>query len=136
MCVGENYSANSDIQLGDKIIAINGKPASYWLKRTTDHISADTPYIAHSLLEFSFPIYLWIEIGALDKFQLTIQHQDQTNRVHTVAAKTRKEFELVAEKQSLGFTIDTNSRHNRMLNDSIAYLYPGPFYNFEDQASL
>ena len=55
--VGEDYSGAWDIQPGDEIRAGRIDMAQ-WLVRTAQHLSADTPYIAHSFWSFALEIPL------------------------------------------------------------------------------
>ena len=130
--VGENYSGNDDLERGAEILAINDQPMSEWLARTAAHLSADTPYIAHSLLEYQFPQYVWLEVGPVDEFTLRIRQPDGVERRITIAASTRADQRTSAERQPERFTLGNPLRNARMLDTATAYLRPGPFYNAED----
>ncbi|MEL6200339.1 MAG: hypothetical protein AAFR09_09075, partial [Pseudomonadota bacterium] len=132
--VGDDLSGDSRIQPGDELLTLNGKPMSEWLDRVSRHISADTPYIAHSLLEFTFPRYLWLELGDAETFALTLRRDDETLEV-TLNATTKEAQQAAAEVAPSRFTIDTNAREFRLIDSRIAYLKPGPFYNAENPAS-
>ncbi len=133
--VGENYSGNERIRLGDEIVAIDGTPMSTWLERTAAHISADTSYIAHSLMEFTFPRDLWAVVGQQAQYRLTLRRNNQLKTV-TINASTQAEQRAVAEGTPAGFTLNSNARTYRMLSDELAYLQPGPFYNVEQPDAL
>lgn len=133
--VGEDYSGLAEIAPGDEILALDGAPMADWLARTAEYISADTPYIAHSLLEFLFPMYLWVERGEVAAFDLVVRSGDGSKRSVRVAALTRAEQEAAAEDPA-GFTIETYAREARMLDGGVAYLRPGPFFNFEDENAV
>ena len=130
--VSEDYSGSDQVALGDEILSIDGEPMARWLERTARYISADTRYIAHSLLESSFPMYLWIELGERRYFTLQIRKQD--GRSHRVRIPARTSDELVAAMDDAPevFELDFSAREARMLDDEVAYLRPGPFYNVED----
>lgn len=134
--VGENYSGNEKLQVGDEIITLNDLPIARWLERAAAHISADTPYIAHSLLEFSFPRYVWVEIGEVDTFTLQIADRQGENQTVAIKALGREQQRVNASEQPHTFSLDANARVARMLEDSVAYLRPGPFYNVEDPGNL
>ncbi len=134
--VGENYSDNTQIRSGDEILTLQDKPMPEWLSSTAQHISADTPYIAHSLLEFTFPQYLWLEIGEIEMFKLSLQQRDGTIFHTTVHAKTRQEQQEIAQNLPARFALTSNKRSATMLDDKIAYLRPGPFYNFENPENI
>jgi hypothetical protein len=130
--VGTNYSGRSEISLGDEILALNGVSIGRWLKRTAAHISADTPYIAHSLLEFSFPRYLWLEVGEIHEFDLELAPADGQPYQVSVPAISHQEQEEAAARLPPAFTLDDSERVSTMLDEKIGYLRPGPFYNTEN----
>ncbi len=134
--VAESYSGNSEVFIGDEIIAIEGKPTDYWLRLTAQHISADTDYIAHSLLEFWFSKYLWLEMGEKAVFNIELKTGSNEPRALSINAKTRSEIQILAEQQEQSFALDSNAREGRMLTNEIAYLRPGPFYNVENPAQI
>jgi C-terminal processing protease CtpA/Prc len=131
-----NHSGIAALESGDEVIAINGTSMSTWLERTSRHVSADTPYIAHSLLEFLFPMYLWQEMGPVDAFDVAVREKNGSERVVTVPALTRDEMDANQEKADRNFSLDSTSRVAKMLDENIAYVRPGPFYNAEDPESL
>ena len=130
--VGEDYSGSDEVAPGDEILAIDGVAVTRWLDRTASYISADTPYIAHSLLEASFPMYLWVEVGERRHFTLTVRKDDGQTREVRIPALTYDELLVALEGAPKVFSLDYNARDARMLGDGIAYLRPGPFYNVED----
>ncbi|MEM1438573.1 MAG: S41 family peptidase [Pseudomonadota bacterium] len=132
--VGHDLSGAARIQPGDEILSLNGRPMSDWLDQVSRHISADTPYIAHSLLEFTFPRYLWLELGDVDSFALTLRRDGKTFEM-ALDASTRESQQAAATAAPDRFSIDTNAREFRLLDGDIAYLKPGPFYNAENPAS-
>lgn len=129
--VGENYSGNDTIQQGDEILALDGQPMAYWLARTASNISADTDYIAHSLLEFTFPQYLWLELGAVATFELTVKSADGQPRTVQLDATSRAAQAREADSQPASFALSAAAREARMLDAATAYLRPGPFYSVE-----
>lgn len=128
--VGENYSGVQRLAPSE-ILSINGKPMSEWLELTSRNLSADTPYIAHSMLEFLFPMYLWQEAGPVETFD--IEFRDANNEVSEVriAALSREEMKVHFDAADDAFALDSTTREARMLDHAIAYLRPGPFYNAE-----
>ncbi|MEM8983201.1 MAG: S41 family peptidase [Pseudomonadota bacterium] len=131
--VGEDYSGNTAIHAGDEIVAIDATPIGVWLERLREHIAADTPYIAHSLLEFTLPRELWAISGERDEFVLTLRRNAALFDV-VVAAKTKAQQQLAAEQAPHGFALASDKREFRMLDQRVAYLRPGPFYNVENLA--
>ncbi len=133
--VGENYSGDERIEVGDEIVAINTTPMTRWLERTGELISADTPYIAHSLQEFTFPRDLWAVAGEIDQFELSLRRGEKLKNV-TINASTRDEQQKAAAEQPEVFTLDSSERSYRMVDTAIGYLRPGPFYNAEQPGAV
>ncbi|MCK5750363.1 MAG: hypothetical protein KAH44_29365, partial [Oricola sp.] len=106
-----------------------------WLGRAAEYISADTPYIAHSLLEFSFPMYLWVLTGEQESYQLTLS-RGKEQKTMSVPASTREAQRAASENQPERFALDSNAREARMLSGDVAYLRPGPFYNAENPDAI
>ncbi|MEJ2515859.1 MAG: S41 family peptidase [Gammaproteobacteria bacterium] len=131
--VGDNYSRDARIRAGDEIVAINGVPMGDWLARTAKHVSADTPYIAHSLLEFTFPRYLWLELGEVEDFTLTLGRDGRLIEF-TIDATSRDAQRAAAAALPESFVLDGSDRTFRMIDERIGYLRPGPFYSVEDPA--
>ncbi|MEM8816595.1 MAG: S41 family peptidase [Pseudomonadota bacterium] len=134
--VGEDYSGNADVQPGDRIVALNDLPIKDWLRRTAAHISADTDYIAHSLLEFSFPRHLWLELGEVAEFELELKTREGARKSVTIAARSAAERRQHADEQAAASAPDRSLRAFELLDDNIAYLRPGPFYNAEDPNAI
>lgn len=134
--IGELHAEGTGLQPGDEIIAINGAPARAWLARTAQYISADTDYIAHSLLEFRFPFLVWLEAGELSEFQLEVRADGNKTRTVRVNAITQAAQKAAAAKKTPGFIFDGNAREAVMLEDGVAYLKPGPFYNVENPQAM
>ena len=138
--VTENFSGQP-IPIGAEILALNSEPVDVWFKRMRAHISADTDAIAASLLEYQMPMYLWLlglEAGTnTDEYEITFAVDNK--RTHaTVKARTRAELEQnTASKPSDDeATTESGLRSFRMLNETIGYLQPGPFYHAESPANL
>lgn len=135
--VAENYSGDDKIKPDDEITAINNQPMHEWLARVAQHISADTPYIAHSLLEFWFSKVLWLELGKAAQFNLTLKRgTDAIEQALVISARTAEEMRLVSQNLNPAFSLDSNAREARMLTEHIAYLRPGPFYNAENPSAV
>lgn len=133
--VHENYSGNAALEPGSETLAINGTPMTEWLERTSRYLSADTPYIAHSLLEFMFPMYLWEVAGPVDEFVLEIRAEGGDARTVRVPALTAGQIAAHRDAAGNSFALNPTARESRMLDARIAYLRPGPFYNAENPES-
>lgn len=134
--VGQNYSDNQSIMPGDEILELNGVLMSEWLARAGTNVSADTPYIANSLLEFTFPRYLWLELGELDSYAVLLRTGTDEPRLLNVSSRTQKQMKASAINLPEVFTLSSSERISKMLVPKIAYLRPGPFYNIEDSSSI
>ncbi len=128
--VGNNLTGDDRIKDGDQWVAIDGQPMAHWLQRAAEHISADSEYLARSLMEFTFPRDLWAVVGERDRFEVTLRRDAELFTL-SVGATTRDAKGATSAQQSDVFMLDSNARESRMLNDAIAYLKPGPFYNVD-----
>ena len=136
--VGESYVADRAVRPGDEVLAINGTPAQDWVARAARYVSADTPYMAHSLLEFRFPFLVWLELGGVAEFVLDVRSPGERARTVRVAGASLED-EKAAAKAAQDFVLDGDARKARMLEADIAYLKPGPFFNvysFDDPAAM
>jgi len=129
--VARNASGLKEIEPGDEILGTDGTSAAGWLARTERHVSAETPYMAHSLMEYDFPIYVWIELGEVDGFDLDIRKPDGTARHLRLPARTAAEMTAFTAAQPAMLNLEEPLRESRMLGGGVGYLRPGPFYNAE-----
>lgn len=86
-----------------------------------------------ALLEFSFPRLVWLEVGPKDAFDLVLARDGERLRVRT-PARTGPEAARFLASQPAGLDLSEPLREAKMLDDGLAYLRPGPFYNAEAQA--
>jgi hypothetical protein len=129
--VSGNASDLDSIELGDEITALNGRSMPYWLQRTERHVSAETPYMAHSLMEYDFPIYLWVELGAADAFDVVTRRAGAAVGSVHVPSRSAEEMKIAAGRQPPVLDLENPLREARLLDGGVAYLRPGPFYNVE-----
>ncbi len=129
--VAQNKSGLEAIAPGDEILKMNGVAMQEWLKRTERHVSAETAYMAHSLMEFDFPIYLWVELGDAAGFDLELRKTDGRMAKVRVPARTSTEMKAFAAAQPPALSLDEPMREAKILADNVGYLRPGPFYNAE-----
>lgn len=129
--VAQNKSGVEAIAPGDEIVKMNGVAMQDWLKRTERHVSAETPYMAHSLMEYDFPIYLWVDLGDVDRFDLVLRKADGKTPKVRLPARTSAEMEAFAAAQPPALALDDPMRDAKILADNVGYLRPGPFYNAE-----
>ena len=87
--------------------------------------------MAHSILEYDFAIYLWVELGAVPWFDIAIRRPgSEAQQVH-LPARTAKEMQTARAAQPPVLDLDNPAREAKMLDHGVAYLRPGPFYNSE-----
>ncbi|MEM6638786.1 MAG: S41 family peptidase [Pseudomonadota bacterium] len=129
--VGTDRSGLDEIREGDRIVGIGDVAMATWLDRTAELISADTDYIAHSLLEFTFPKYLWALHGERDAVRLRLERDGRAFNVD-VPFTTREAQSIAAQSAPDAFSLDTNTCRFEIMDNGIAYLRPGPFYNVEN----
>ncbi len=134
--VDADYSGTSGVSPGDELLAIDGTPIATWLNKTSEYLSADTPYIAHSILEFAFPMYLWVVQGPREKYEVTTRAADGQVKTTEIPALTRNQIDAMATNMPARFTLSPTGRTAKMLTEKIAYLRPGPFYNFEKAENI
>ncbi|MBV9990173.1 MAG: hypothetical protein JOZ72_02685 [Alphaproteobacteria bacterium] len=127
--VAQNLSGEAAVVPGDEIAAMNGQPMADWLARAERHVSAETPYMAHSLMEYDFAVYVWVELGAVDGFDLSLRHGDGKAYSLRVPARRLDEMKAFAAAQPAPLDLDTPMREAKILAGNVAYLRPGPFYN-------
>lgn len=121
--VTRNDSGIDSFTPGTEITDIDGTPVADWLTRLTACVSADTEYLALSLMEPLFPLLMWIEAGERDAF----------------VVGTRNAVGVIDRHNAPGFApgdIDDGSnrlhpREARLLDRGIAYLRPALFFNLD-----
>lgn len=127
--VESDQSGLDTLSVGDEVLALEGEPNAIWMPRLTRHLSADTPHLAHTLLELYLPGLIWIEYPEARELSLTIRKTSGETVdvvVPLLDAHTRSQHaETTPDVISLdGFSQDFPTQ-------DIAYLRPGPFYNTE-----
>lgn len=129
--IDQNYSGIDSIQPGMELISVNNVPVDEFLLSLEQHISADSRYMAHSLLEFSLPQYIWLEYGQIERFSLVLRQEDGQMIAVEVPARTQLELEEATKASSAVFTLSSHQRVTEILDNNIGYLRPGPFYSLE-----
>jgi hypothetical protein len=129
--VAKNLSGLDALRPGDEITRLNRQSMQNWLQRTERHVSAETAYMAHSLMEYDFAIYLWVELGAVDGFEIVARHPGSPPWQMHLPARTFAEMEAARPLQPADLDLENPLREAKLLNDHVAYLRPGPFYNVE-----
>jgi hypothetical protein len=129
--IAENFSGLDALRPGDEIVRLDGESMGHWLQRTERHVSAETPYLAHSLMEYDFAIYLWVELGAADAFDIVTRRGASPARSTQLPARSSEEMEAARRLQPPGLDLESPLRDAKLLDGGVAYLRPGPFYNAE-----
>jgi hypothetical protein len=129
--VAANLSGLDAVRPGDEITRLNGQSMQSWLKRTERHVSAETSYMAHSLMEYDFAIYLWVEQGAADAFDIVTRRGGAPAQSTHLPARSSEDMEAARRLQPPGLDLENPLREARLLDAGVAYLRPGPFYNAE-----
>ena len=134
--VAENLSGAADIRPGDEILALNGIPIKKWLAQTERHVSAETPYMAHSLMEYDFAIYLWLELGSVPSYDVAVRSAGISPHHVRVPARSSAEMDAARAAQPPMLDLEHPLREAKMLDAHLAYLRPGPFYNAEAKTEV
>lgn len=128
----ENYYGNEEkIEPGQEIISINDTPVAQWVDKFSQYLSADNQAINNTLLEMYFPYMMWLEAGAPDTFTLTVKTKTGPLTL-SIDALDPKQQQASVMQRAAGTDEPAPLREYRMLDGSIGYLRPGPFYNAEE----
>ncbi|MDE1147959.1 MAG: S41 family peptidase [Azospirillaceae bacterium] len=127
--VARNLSTVDRLAPGDRILTIDGVPAATWLDRLRRHISAETPALADSILEYDFPTYLWVAAGERPGFTVRIGRSGGHEDTITLAARTKTDMDAADRTRPPALDPAQPLRDARVLANGVGYLRPGPFYN-------
>lgn len=131
--IWHNYSNESGLAPGTRIIAINGQPVGAVLDGIGRFISGDSPYMQRTNIELTgFPRLYWLAYGEVKKFALTLQQPDGATVQLEMAAVPAMQFE---QKQATNKPVTDSSRETRFIGE-VAYLRPGAFLNNQSAAGL
>ncbi|MCE9573277.1 MAG: S41 family peptidase [Deltaproteobacteria bacterium] len=133
--VTDNRSGLAAIARGDELLALDGQPIAAWLARAYGDLSADTPYLAGGLLEDDLPMVLWLELGSPTSFAVTLRRGDAAPVDLTLPARTDAAMKAAAQAEPPVLALDYKTRTARMVDGTLAYLRPGPFYNAAPDAT-
>jgi predicted nucleic acid-binding protein len=122
------------ISVGDRILAVDGMPALEWLGRLRAHLSADNEHFAYTLMEGRLPLLVWQEWGDAGTYSLLLDRGDGRSVEVEVAGWRRDDDPAPSPPDTPRFTPDANTREARMIDNTTAYLRPGPFYDNRPQA--
>lgn len=125
--IADNHSGLADLPEGAELLSLNGVRTRAWFTRLSRHLSADTPYMAASLLEFTLPRLLWQELGDRPSFEISVRVGHSVRR-YTVPARSWTDIQATP-RMAGRLALDPDARSARMIDGRIGYLRPGPFYN-------
>jgi C-terminal processing protease CtpA/Prc len=117
------------------VVLIDGMPALHWLEQARAFVSADNDYMAWAQLESQLPMFVWLARGEAQSFALVLGKADGSQAEVALPALSRAGFEAAAAKRPKTFELDWSAREARMLEDGLAYLRPGPFYDSRPDAT-
>ena len=118
---------DSAVQPGDRIRALEGAPNPIWLAGLTRNISAETPELAYTQLAGGEPYYVWLEYGARDVFEVELERDGERLRLDLDAVPV----DALSEMAELDTGFSLKGREARLLDEDIAYIRPGAFYNLD-----
>ncbi len=130
-----DLSGAADVTPGDHVLAIDGIPALAWLRQVGALVSADTDYMLYAQMEGLLPLLVWLTLGEIDGVELTIGAEERQTRKAWLPTRTRAELTVVAAAEAQPSITDMQVREAKMVENGVAYLRPGPFYDHRPEAS-
>ena len=127
--VTHSYLAHSSIVPGAEILSFGDLSAQQLIDQVARYVSAERPYMVHAQMERFFPRWLWLMRGDFTATDIRGIGKDKRAFITRVSGLPI----LEVESQKSAWTEALSTREVRMLEDRIAYLRPGPFYQ-EDSA--
>ncbi|MGB0514736.1 MAG: S41 family peptidase, partial [Wenzhouxiangellaceae bacterium] len=122
------------LQPGDELLAVDGVAFRDLLKAMRRHQSADTDYLAHTMLEWQFSRLLWQLHPGQRHFRIRLR-RDGEIREQVLSTATQDQLRQMAEARGDENRLELSwtEREFRRIDDDVAYLRPGPFYNVGDE---
>lgn len=124
----EAADAAGNFSAGDEILSIDNQSVQAWLGELSGYVSAERPYMTHTLMEESFPVLLGFALGDVDKVVLTVRKPSGeilTADLPAVTLAQRAEIGRIYPTGSL--PTDFATRAFEILPHGVGYLRPGPF---------
>lgn len=132
--VTRDGSGHPDVAPGDELLAVDGRPATAWIARITELLSADTPYMRDTMLEWALRTLVWREYGDRTSLPVRVRRADRTIVAVDLPFRTAAELEAESARAPAPFELSWEAREHRMLPGAVAYLRPGPFYDVDPNA--
>lgn len=133
--VMSNASGSADPAPGDEVLEIESMPAPPLIDSLWQDVSADTPYMFHSMVEWDLPRLLWQRFGTRGEFDLVVRRPGDTPRTVRVPARSRAEMGA-APSQPAALNLSLTDRTYRVVDSGLGYFRPGPFYAAENPEAM
>lgn len=133
MWVSDYYGEEAGVERFDEVLAIDGLSSAQWLDRFASHISADNQRLSNTLIQNIFPLVLWLELGEKDAYEITLKSPSGGIKTVLVSALTQQQVSQKVSALTDSPEEDLTVQTARMLDNDIAYLRPGPFYNTQSE---
>ncbi len=125
--VKDNFSNDSQISKGDEITTFNGKPIKNFMEGIYNFMSGWNEYYKNAYLEnTNFTRFYWFIYDMCDTFHLGIRKKDGKEITVQLPAISGWDYEGKLSKQYLP---RKPAREFHIIDNNIAYLYPGEFAN-------
>jgi hypothetical protein len=126
LCIKDDFSGNPQIDIGDKLIALNGRPIKKVMQGIYDFVPGESEYYKNSVMKsVTFTRLFWFFYGKCDAFDLTIKKTNGKEIKLELPAISGWAFENKLAQQN---PVSNVKREFRFMKD-IAYLLPGAFMN-------
>ncbi|HEV7768354.1 MAG TPA: S41 family peptidase [Thermoanaerobaculia bacterium] len=130
--VTHSYLENSRIKPGVELLAFDERPIREVVDHVSRYVSGERPYMVHAQLERFFPRWLWVARGDIGELRVAARTTGEDRFVETIHGLPIGQVEPLKSK----WTEALSRREVRFLDERIAYLRPGPFYNVEGGDSM
>ncbi len=129
--VAENYSDHPDVAVGMELLTINGVPTEQLFDRLRRFKSADTDHMFHGFLELELPLFLWLEFGPQNTFDVKLRQEQEVVEAELDAVTYQ---ELVTKLDAQHGLLQLSWERSYEVVDGVGYLRPGPFFNYAPDA--
>lgn len=130
--VTHSYLQSSPIEPGAELLELDDQPVQQVVQDVSRYVSGERPYMVHAQLERFFPRWLWVARGSIGKLKVSGRNVHGEHFSETIPGLPIGQAEPLKSK----WTEALSKREVRLVNERIAYLRPGPFYNTEGGDSM